>query len=152
LFFVRTPVSYIFSKSGYIKQNDLTLNRTFTLFLLHNKLSKLKMLRSKLNGYLRILWKKLGINYMFNHCQKSNQNNQENKREELSNRLLPQGVDYHNREEIPKGLPQHHHTEEISSRLLQLREREKEGERENLERAPKMETWRESCKEPTFLS
>jgi hypothetical protein len=48
------------------------------------------MLHSKLNGYLRILWKKSGINHMFNHYQKSNQNNQENKREALSSRLLPQ--------------------------------------------------------------
>jgi hypothetical protein len=32
------------------------------------------------------------------------------------------------REEMPNGLPQHHRTEEISSRLLRLREREKERE------------------------
>jgi hypothetical protein len=32
------------------------------------------------------------------------------KREELSCILLPQGVDYHNREEMPNGLPQHHRT------------------------------------------
>jgi hypothetical protein len=31
-------------------------------------------------------------------------------------------------------------------------ERERERESENLERVPKMETWRETCKEPTFLS
>jgi hypothetical protein len=35
---------------------------------------------------------------------------------------------YHNKEEMPNGLPQHHRTQEISSRLLRLRERERERE------------------------
>jgi len=53
--------------------------------------------------------------------------------------------------------PTHYHSTTVQKKFPadyydSERERERERERENLERVPKMETWRETCKEPTFLS